>query len=64
MRNLIHAREVDLDDQPTLRPIPRQIRPLTEKQFTRHVREAGRRERALTVRVARAMKGAQCATTD
>lgn len=64
MRNLIHARDTELDEQPTLMPIPRQTRPLTEKQYTRHIREAGRRETALTLRVARAMKGADaCDTT-
>lgn len=60
MRNLIHAstREMDEATETTTRPIPRQVRPLTERQFTRHIREAGRKQRTLTVRVARAMKGA------
>lgn len=57
MRNLIHHR--DLDDQPTLRPIPRQHgRMLTEREFARHIREAGRKERTLIIRTRRAEKGA------
>lgn len=58
MRNLIHARETDLDDQPTLRPIPRQQRPLTDKAITRSIRRAGAKERTVLLGVARAMKGA------
>lgn len=65
MRNLIHASDDKLDEQPTLRPIPRQHgRMLTEKEYTRHVREAGRRETALTLRVARAMKTQEVAPCD
>lgn len=59
MRNLVNASQRELDGTETTRRIPRQVRPLTEREFNRHVREAGRKERTLTVRVARAMKGAQ-----
>lgn len=57
MRNLRNVPEDKLAEQPTLRPIPRQQRSIAEKDFTRHIREAGKRERTLTLRVARAMKG-------
>ncbi len=56
MRNLIN--QIDTDDDtpaPVVRLVPRQ-RPLTERQFNRHVRESGVRQRTLTVKVARAMK--------
>lgn len=64
MRNLIHARDIE---ERTTERIPRQVRPLTERQFTRHIREAGKRQTTLTLRVARAMKAqevtAQCEPT-
>lgn len=55
MRNLIHANDRELEAVET-RPIPRQVRPLPERDFTRRVREAGRKQAALHLRVARAMK--------
>lgn len=57
MRNLIHHSR-ELEDSTSLRPIPRQQRQLTERDFTRHVREAGRKERTLILRVRRAEKAA------
>lgn len=60
MRNLIHASERELEGTYFHR-IPRQRRPLTERQFTRHIREAGRKQRVLTLRVARAMKAQEVA---
>lgn len=62
MRNLINASERELEATALL-PIPRQVRPLTEREFNRHIREAGRKQRTLHVKVARAMKGAQTCDT-
>lgn len=58
MRNLANASQRELDEatETTTRPIPRQVRPLPERQYTRLVREAGRKQTALHLRVARAMK--------
>lgn len=56
MRNLIHASQRELESSETTRPIPRQVRPLPERDFIRQVREAGRKQAAMHLRVARAMK--------
>lgn len=58
MRNLANASQRELDEASTetVRRIPRQVRPLPERQFIRQVREAGRKQTALHLRVARAMK--------
>lgn len=56
MRNLKNVPDEQLAEQPTLRPIPRQRRFISEREFNRHIREAGKRQTTLTLRVARAMK--------
>lgn len=56
MRNLKNVPEAQLEEQPKLRRIPRQVRPLTEREFNRHIREAGRKERTILLATARAMK--------
>lgn len=67
MRNLINAPASELEEIPT-QSIPRQVHPnqrrrkrppLTERAYNRLIREAGRKETALTLRVARAMKYGQ-----
>lgn len=56
MRNLIHANQRELEGTETIQRIPRQVRSLHEREFTRIVREAGRKQTAIHLRVARAMK--------
>lgn len=57
MRNLVNSKLTE-DTTSVERITPRQ-RPLSEREFNRRVRESGRRETALNLRVARAMKGSQ-----
>ena len=61
MRNLVNVVNLTEEDEnePASTPfqrIPRQVRSVGEREYVRRVREAGKRERSLLLKVARAQK--------